>query len=378
MLKRVLALVLVVALVLGLGSVALAAGHNPDPGKPEDYKFPDWAEASWAFRHMARMKFMNVMRGYEDGKFKPNGSISQAEALVMVIRMRDAEAAAQALSDTMTLEIPGVNRMWAWGYIQYALDHNWITLEDFSPSRAASRLWVAALLAKAFGEAAATEVQITAAVAALSDISELTTTEKGFIAVAFARGWIVGYPDGTFKPHKPITRAEMAALLDGGVGILPKAYEAANVKGLVVSTALPNVINVVKDGENALTSYVLASNALIIGKGHGEVPFADIHALDYVRILLDSTGKAAVVTVEDKKVVELVATVTAKLAASGTTLATVTLGWAGTSTTTTHNLAADAVLKKADGTAATFADIAIQGAVAVNIKDNEIVELQMK
>ncbi len=372
MFKRVLALVLMAALVLGLVSTALAAG-NPNPGKPEDHKFPDWEEAAWAFRHMARMKFMNVMRGYEDGKFKPNGSISQAEALVMAIRMRDAEAAAQALNDT-TLVIPGVNRMWAWGYIKYALDHNWITLEDFNPSRTASRLWVAELLVKAFGEATATEAQITAAVAALSDISELTVEEKGFIAVAFAKGWIVGYPDGTFKPHKPVTRAEMASLLDQGVGILPKAYEAANVQGLVVSTTLPNVINVMKDGETVLTSYVLATNALIIGKGHSEIAFAEIHALDYVRILLDSTGKAVVVTIENKKVVELTATVTTKVAASGSALATVTLSWAGTSTI--YNLAADAVLKKADGTAATFADIA--GTVVVKIKDNVIVELQMK
>ncbi|MDP2857421.1 MAG: S-layer homology domain-containing protein, partial [Bacillota bacterium] len=377
--RKALALLLVAALVLGLTSAALAAGQNPDPGKKEDYKFPDWAESAWAFRHMARMKFMNVMRGYEDGNFKPNGAISQAEALVMVIRMRDAEAAAEALSNTTTLVIPGVNRMWAWGYIKYALDHNWISLDGFNPSRAASRLWVAALLVKAFGEASATAPQLTAALVAFSDISELADADKGFIAVAFAKGWILGYPDGTFKPNKPVTRAEMAALLDRGEGILPKAYQAANVKGLVISTSstgtpVVKTIVVLKDGETAATSCTLADNALIIGKGHAEVAFADIHALDYVRILLDSAGKAAVVTVEDKKVIELTGTVTAKVAATTTTLATITLSYGGASGT--FNVTADAVLKKADGTTAAFADVV--GAVVVKIKDNVIIELQIK
>jgi hypothetical protein len=375
--RKTLALLLVAALTAGLAGTALAAGQNPVPGPKADHGIPDWAEAEWAFGHMARMRFMNVMKGYEDGKFRPNAAISQAEALVMVIRMLDAEAAAQALSNA-PLVFPGANWIWARGYIKYALDRNWITLEDFNPNRAASRLWVATLLVKAFAAGAADAAQLAAALAAFSDIAELTGAEKGFIAVAYARGWILGYPDGTFKPHKPVTRAEMAALLDRGEGILPRAYHGVNAKGLVISVDVPTKsITIVKSGETTAKTYVLAANALISGKGHGQLPLTDVTVLDYVHILLDASGNAVVVTVDNRKVVELTATVVSKTDATSTSLATITLAYGGV--TKTFDVSADVLLKKADGSPATWADIVAGVVVEANVKNKTlVVEIQIK
>ena len=36
---------------------------------------------------------------------------------------------------------------------------------------------------------------------------------KDEIAVAQARGYITGYPDGTFRPDVPVSRGELAAIL---------------------------------------------------------------------------------------------------------------------------------------------------------------------
>ncbi|OUS75190.1 hypothetical protein B1748_18830 [Paenibacillus sp. MY03] len=42
------------------------------------------------------------------------------------------------------------------------------------------------------------------------------------IAKAVAKGWVKGYPDGTFKPDEPITRAEMAIIIGNAEGLKPR------------------------------------------------------------------------------------------------------------------------------------------------------------
>ena len=70
------------------------------------------------------------------------------------------------------------------------------------------------------------------------------------IAVAVEHGILVGYPDGTFKPHKPITRAESAK-------IISSAYDLSgtNVNFTDVSNAFWAI-----DYINAL-----ASNQIVVG-----------------------------------------------------------------------------------------------------------------
>ncbi|GLX70144.1 hypothetical protein MU1_44900 [Paenibacillus glycanilyticus] len=43
----------------------------------------------------------------------------------------------------------------------------------------------------------------------------------GAIAKAVQEGWIKGFPDGTFRPEQPVTRAEMAMLIGYADGVLP-------------------------------------------------------------------------------------------------------------------------------------------------------------
>ena len=42
-----------------------------------------------------------------------------------------------------------------------------------------------------------------------------------FIQVLVQKGIIAGYPDGTFKPDRPVTRAEFAALLNKAFDLSP-------------------------------------------------------------------------------------------------------------------------------------------------------------
>ena len=42
------------------------------------------------------------------------------------------------------------------------------------------------------------------------------------IMKAVQQGWIKGFPDGTFKPEKPITREEMASIVGMADGVKPR------------------------------------------------------------------------------------------------------------------------------------------------------------
>ena len=53
------------------------------------------------------------------------------------------------------------------------------------------------------------------------------------IKKAVALGWVKGYPDGTFKPDEPITRAEAMTLINNVLLRLPE-YESDLLKGMIV------------------------------------------------------------------------------------------------------------------------------------------------
>jgi len=44
--------------------------------------------------------------------------------------------------------------------------------------------------------------------------SDLSGWMRTYINRAVAEGWVSGYPDGTFRPDQPITRAETAAMIN--------------------------------------------------------------------------------------------------------------------------------------------------------------------
>ena len=38
-------------------------------------------------------------------------------------------------------------------------------------------------------------------------------SSSGYVQSAYEQGYVKGYPDGTFRPTQPVTRAEMAILV---------------------------------------------------------------------------------------------------------------------------------------------------------------------
>ncbi len=305
MFRKLVLLVLLVSILVCLAGSAYARPSFVPPGlakkmEPKDLVFSDSGEAAWALQYMARLKARGIIKGYEDGTFRPSSSVSQAEAVSMVVRMKSAEAEQQALELSNTpLPIPGIAASWwATGYIQHALQSGWISLEDFAPNAAAKRVWVAKLLVRALISNWELEVAARAGVVlTFSDAHRITAQDAPYVALAVERGWIHGYPDGQFQPDKPVTRAEMAALLDRSEGSTPgpNPYEIRGTLEAVDVTL--RKITVLSGG--ASLQYSVSQDALIFVDGtYNVVSLAHLSPGDSVNLILNQDGVVILLSAE--------------------------------------------------------------------------------
>lgn len=115
--------------------------NPPRKGQVYPYDFSDVARDRWSITAISYMNQLGIIKGYPDGSFKPEASITRAEFAAMAARFADLKEGTKTFTDLD-------KNYWAYDLVQ----------------RAASA------------------------------------------------GWITGYPDGTFKPDKNITRAEVVAI----------------------------------------------------------------------------------------------------------------------------------------------------------------------
>ena len=80
-----------------------------------------------------------------------------------------------------------------------------------------------------------------------------------YVAAAAARGWITGYPDGSFRPNTVLSRQQMALILVRSLGW---AQEAASLSSVDLAQKLQGFTDV-----GAIQSQARASFALLVDRG---------------------------------------------------------------------------------------------------------------
>lgn len=189
---------------------------------------------------------------------------------------------------------------WAVGYVAVAIDKNLIDPSvHFQPNRAASRLAVTTILVKALGIDPG-EDAVQAAVY-FSDTNTLDETSKEYLILAVLNDLIKGYDDKTFKPNKPVTRAEMATLLGLLEDKLGTCLKNGRVKGILVSVDAANAIisvasnvtdSVYDSVYKEVKDYKVIDEAAIYRNGQ-PAELGDLEAGDRVLLLLNAEGNVA-------------------------------------------------------------------------------------
>ena len=171
--------------------------------------FTDITNEHWAYTAINALSAKDIVAGYPDGSFLPEGEVTREQLVKMIIltfEMGEGEGAA-AFSDV-------ASDRWSAQYIKAASDKGIVSgMPDgsFMPAVAVTRQDAAVMLAracKAAGKSFAERKQ-------LSDSDEISSYATESVEELVAAGIISGFEDGSFRPLEKLTRAQAAQLIYG-------------------------------------------------------------------------------------------------------------------------------------------------------------------
>ena len=159
------------------------------------------------------------VQGYPDGTVKPAGNITRAETAAILFRLMD-DTSRNNYYSTKSGFRDVASGTWYNTYVATLNNAGVITDSAngyFRPNDAITRAELAAMLA-AFTDT-------TRAANYFNDVTANYWAANA-IAVCAKLGWITGYPDGSFRPDRNVTRAELMAMINRATGRAPKSADA--------------------------------------------------------------------------------------------------------------------------------------------------------
>lgn len=160
----------------------------------------------------ATLKHKLYITGYEDGTFKPQGSMTRAEAATIFARLISEEYGEKITGKSSFKDVNSGS--WYSSYVGYLEDYgiiNGYTDGTFQPQGTVTRAEFVAMSVRYYNEIAS--VSYGSNTAKYSDLASDHWAIKD-ISYATGRGWLNGYADGTFKPGSDITRAEVVSIVN--------------------------------------------------------------------------------------------------------------------------------------------------------------------
>ncbi|WP_229106762.1 InlB B-repeat-containing protein [Paenibacillus sp. 1001270B_150601_E10] len=145
------------------------------------------------------------VKGYPNGSFQPNGHLTRAEAAMIFYRLLTDQHQGGSMSLFSDVKsgvwyTDAINKLASMGILKGYDDGS------FKPNQTLTRAELAAITARFF------ELN-TASSKGFTDVPA-SHWASAYIASNTSNGWIDGYPDGTFKPSKAITRAESVKMIN--------------------------------------------------------------------------------------------------------------------------------------------------------------------
>ena len=159
------------------------------------------------------------VQGYPDGTVKPAGNITRAETAAILFRLMD-EGSRKTYYSTKSGFRDVATGSWYNTYVATLNNAGVITDSSngyFRPNEAITRAELAAMLANFTETAGAANY--------FNDVSARYWAANA-IAICAKLGWITGYPDGSFRPDRNVTRAELMAMINRATGRAPKSADA--------------------------------------------------------------------------------------------------------------------------------------------------------
>ncbi|MBQ3022046.1 MAG: S-layer homology domain-containing protein [Clostridia bacterium] len=257
--KKIITLLLTVTMLLSTVNV-FALEYGAEWGGYVDVdtqKYSDVPRSHWAHDAIVRASEKNWFSGYPDGSFRPNASITRAEALKVFVVFLGLDYQSVDLSDLSYSDISTSD--WYAPYVEAGKDlfpsHTTIQGKTpFNPNMPVTREDTIYALVKALGCDVDVKYTDQSVLNMFSDANSISGNIKSIFSIALMHELVSGFPDGTIRAQAALTRAEFATLLLRGTehGFHDK-YEA-KISKVTVFPASPVEIEI---GE----SVTLSANA---------------------------------------------------------------------------------------------------------------------
>lgn len=152
--------------------------------------FTDVAANGWYYGYVHDLYIAKVIDGYGDHTFRPDRTVTTGEALKMILLAAGYE------------EPEPVASHWARGYLNLALEEGIIQRGDITDLDVPmSRGMMAKVVANAMG------------LRVEGNTSPYSDTEDYYVVALYENQIADGYPDGTFRPSRSLTRAEISTIV---------------------------------------------------------------------------------------------------------------------------------------------------------------------
>ena len=169
--------------------------------------------AHWARPPIDHLQSRELLSGYPDGTYRPDAYVSREEFVTLIVKALKKEPEARQLEKGSGF-FADTRQRWSRGFVDLARELD-ITAGDgmgnFHPQRIVTRQEAVTLLVNALhnGEELTDEGE-----ALFFDSDAIQDWARASVTYAYQHGIIKGFPDTTFRPGEPVTRAQVAVMLE--------------------------------------------------------------------------------------------------------------------------------------------------------------------
>lgn len=215
---RLCALALAMVMALTIGASALGYGQEwASASTTATSSYTDVPTTHWAWDSIQRVSAKNWFSGYPDGSFRPNGTITRAEALKVFVVFLGLEVS--PVTQTSFYDVSPSK--WYAPYIEAGKDlfpvHTTIQGKTpFQPDMPVTREDTIYALVNALGYSNDVSVVDESVLNMFTDQNSISKSLRPYFAVALQNQLVAGYNDSTIRAQNSLTRAEFATLLYRG------------------------------------------------------------------------------------------------------------------------------------------------------------------
>lgn len=184
------------------------------------FKFNDCADITWALNAIEKLAGKGIIGGIGNGNYAPKNNVTHVEAFAMVMRLTGDDKKAEGMGKNDYPSYKGIMPNWGYGYVFMAIEKGILLpeeLKDFNPNKPAKRHEIAKYIIRAMGETKEALKHMDKDLS-FKDSNAIPDKSVGYVYLVNDLKIMIGNDNNLFKPNDPVTRAEMAVLLDRAEG----------------------------------------------------------------------------------------------------------------------------------------------------------------